>query len=87
MDMNNRILYVPVHSAKDVFTVEVMDYQHMTKDRSLGTSLLDVAPLIAVGTDKVRAPYLSTGKANQTTSLRSGAKSVVKGSVRSLLAL
>lgn len=49
-------------SAKDRFVVECMDYQHNTKDRSLGVTELAVDNLIMAGPDKNAKPYASKGK-------------------------
>lgn len=38
-----------------------MDYQHLTKDRSLGSTELTVAPYLVAGEDKKNLPWKSTG--------------------------
>jgi Ca2+-dependent lipid-binding protein len=77
----DEIIYVEVHSAKDLFTLEVMDYQHQSQPRPLGSTTLQLAPLIAEGSDKVLSPWISTGMRDYNESLRSGSKKTVKGSV------
>lgn len=74
-----RIVYVQVHSKKDVFVVEVMDYQHMTKDRSLGVTELSVADLLQEGPDKKLKPWTSTGKHARKDALKTDGKRTVKG--------
>lgn len=75
----HRIVYVQVHSTSNTYTLDVMDYEEFSKDRSLGTSELTVADLIAEGTDKKNAPWLSTGKKDRKQMLSKDGK--VKGSV------
>ncbi|GBE78423.1 Uncharacterized protein SCP_0113110 [Sparassis crispa] len=41
----DQIIYVPVHSLKEIMTLECMDYQYLTKDRSLGYVELKVSDL------------------------------------------
>ncbi|KAI0318989.1 tricalbin [Amylostereum chailletii] len=41
----DQIIYAPVHDLKERLLLEVMDYQHLTKDRSLGTVDLYVGGL------------------------------------------
>ncbi|GAA6009648.1 hypothetical protein JCM11491_001046 [Sporobolomyces phaffii] len=77
----DEIVYVQVHSTRDVFPVEVMDYQSSSKDRSLGNILFPVAPLIAEGPDKVTKPWISTGKVVKNERLHSDWKKPVKGNI------
>lgn len=49
-----------VHSLKETLLLECMDYQHLTKDRSLGSVDLRVEDLAAEH-DDVEYPYKSTG--------------------------
>ncbi|TGZ80655.1 tricalbin [Ascodesmis nigricans] len=42
----DEVLYVPVHSAKEKLTLEVMDAENMGKDRSLGLTELDLKEFI-----------------------------------------
>ncbi|SPO32702.1 related to TCB3 - protein localized to membranes, bud-enriched [Ustilago trichophora] len=59
----NEILYAPVHSLREKITLEVMDYQNTSKDRSLGNVEVDVAQLAteATGSDP-RIKYTGTGR-------------------------
>lgn len=41
----DQIIYTPVHSLRETLLLEVMDYQHLTKDRSLGTVEIKVNEL------------------------------------------
>lgn len=70
-----------MHSKKDTFVVEVMDYQHMTKDRSLGVTELSVADLFHEGPDKKLKPWTSTGKRSRKESLKTDGKKTVKGQI------
>ncbi|KAF9452575.1 transmembrane protein [Macrolepiota fuliginosa MF-IS2] len=56
----DQILYIPVHSLKDIFLLECMDYQHLTRDRSLGTVELPIGEL-AKESDNPEYPYMSAG--------------------------
>ncbi|KAF8530946.1 tricalbin [Gautieria morchelliformis] len=58
----DQIVYVPVHSPKEVVLLECMDYQHLTKDRSLGSVELHVSHLVEESTEDKNYPYTSTGK-------------------------
>lgn len=77
----DEIIYVEVHNAKDRLTLEVMDYQHLSKARPLGSTILSLDPLICEGPDKVESPWISTGKRNYNEALRTGPKKSPKGSV------
>ncbi|KAM0786716.1 hypothetical protein ACM66B_002158 [Microbotryomycetes sp. NB124-2] len=77
----DEIVYIQVHSKKDTFTVEVMDYQHMSKDRSLGVTELAVADLLQEGPDKTTKPWISTGKHSRKESLRIDGRKTVKGQI------
>lgn len=57
----DQILYIPVHSPKEVLLLECMDYQHLTKDRSLGSVELKLSDLLK-RVDDAKFPYASTGK-------------------------
>ncbi|KAG0147448.1 hypothetical protein CROQUDRAFT_42936 [Cronartium quercuum f. sp. fusiforme G11] len=76
----DEILYVPVHSLKDTFRLEVMDYQHTTKDRSLGITDLLIQDLAAPCKPKGFTTHESTGKRTFSEYLKTdGKKAVVKG--------
>lgn len=70
-----------MHDKRDTFVIEVMDYQHMSKDRSLGVSELSVSDLLQEGTDKKNKPWVSTGKRSRSDPLRIDGKQVVKGRI------
>ncbi|GAA5974459.1 hypothetical protein JCM11641_003227 [Rhodosporidiobolus odoratus] len=77
----DEIIYVQVHSPRDVFVLEVMDYQHLTKDRSLGSTEFSVQGLLQEGPDKQVKPWIGTGKLQKKEMLRSDGKRSVKGSL------
>ncbi|KAH9949508.1 tricalbin [Amylocystis lapponica] len=64
----DQIIYIPVHSLKETMMLECMDYQHLTKDRSLGYVELKVADLARPADPDPDADadsrfiYASTGK-------------------------
>ncbi|GAA5874962.1 hypothetical protein JCM1840_007163 [Sporobolomyces johnsonii] len=78
----DEIVYVQVHSPRDEFVIEVMDYQHLTKDRSLGSTQFSIAGLVAEGPDKKTKPWVGTGKVARTDKLKSDAKRTVKGNIQ-----
>ncbi|KIY50784.1 tricalbin [Fistulina hepatica ATCC 64428] len=55
----DQIIYIPVHSLRETLLLECMDYQHLTKDRSLGSVEVDVSVLAKEGEDK-KYPYEAT---------------------------
>lgn len=65
----DQIVYVPVHSLRETLYLECMDYQHLTKHRSLGFVELSVASL-AQATDDTRYPYAGTGKRDVADPIR-----------------
>lgn len=65
----DEIIYTPVHSLKETLLLEVMDYQNLTKDRSLGTVELKVSELaqeIPKGAGSPRFSFESTGKKDKS---------------------
>jgi Ca2+-dependent lipid-binding protein len=76
----DQIIYIPVHSLKELLLLECMDYQHLTKDRSLGSFELRVSDL-AKEHDDVRFPFTSTGIKTATDPLRLDKKGGFKGQV------
>lgn len=68
-----------IHSPKDTFVFEVMDYQHNGRDRSLGIADFSVAELVSAGPDKKNKPWVGTGKITRTDKLKSDGKKTVKG--------
>ncbi|GAA6043375.1 hypothetical protein JCM8097_005289 [Rhodosporidiobolus ruineniae] len=77
----DEIVYVQVHSPRDNYTIEVMDYQHLTKDRSLGTVEFVVTGLVAEGPDRKTKPWVGTGKVEKREMLRQPRKGV-KGDIQ-----
>ncbi|TFY64762.1 hypothetical protein EVG20_g5845 [Dentipellis fragilis] len=68
----DQIIYVPVHSVKENVLMEIMDYQHLTKDRSLGSVELkvsDVAQEIAHPEDP-KFKFASKGKKEAAEPIR-----------------
>ncbi|OCF41255.1 transmembrane protein [Kwoniella heveanensis CBS 569] len=56
----DQIVYVPVHSTKENIILELMDYQNIGKDRSLGYVEVKVSDFIEPS-DSPHYPYRSTG--------------------------
>ncbi|RXW22896.1 hypothetical protein EST38_g2942 [Candolleomyces aberdarensis] len=65
----DQIIYIPVHSARESLMLECMDYQHLTKDRSLGSTELHVSDLVTETSDP-RYPYESSGASDNIEPLR-----------------
>jgi Ca2+-dependent lipid-binding protein len=76
VDLNpvwDEIIYTPVHSLKETLLLEVMDYQNLTKDRSLGTVELKVSGLARetmTGAGDSRFSFESTGKMDKSEPIR-----------------
>ncbi|KAF8525146.1 tricalbin [Hysterangium stoloniferum] len=66
----DQIIYVPVHSSKEVIILGCMDCQILTKDRSLGSVELRVHDLVQRSTEDKNYPYVSTGRKEHTEPLR-----------------
>lgn len=56
----DQIVYVPVHSTREHFMLELMDYQNIGKDRSLGHVEIKASDYIMSSEDQMY-PYQSTG--------------------------
>ncbi|KAF8898443.1 C2 domain-containing protein [Infundibulicybe gibba] len=76
----DQIVYIPVHSLKETLMLECMDYQHLTRDRSLGSVELLVSDLAKESADH-RYPYESTGVKNGNDSLRLDKGGAFKGNL------
>jgi Ca2+-dependent lipid-binding protein len=56
----DQIVYVPIHNAREHFMLELMDYQNIGKDRSLGLVEIRAADYV-IASDDQRYPFQSTG--------------------------
>ncbi|KAJ6574724.1 C2 domain-containing protein [Mycena capillaripes] len=76
----DEIIYIPVHSLKEVMVLECMDYQNMTRasDRSLGMVELRVSELARECTDRLY-PFESIGKKTGSDPIRLGKGNGYKG--------
>ncbi|KAF9458350.1 C2 domain-containing protein [Collybia nuda] len=74
----DQIVYVPVHSLKENLMLECMDYQNLTRDRSLGSVELHVSEL-AKESGETRYLYESTGIKKATDPFRLDKGNVYKG--------
>ncbi len=75
VDLNpewDQIIYTPVHSLKETLLLEMMDYQNLTKDRSLGIVELKVGELARETKDAgdPRFSFESTGKVEKAEPIR-----------------
>ncbi|CEH17519.1 Ca2-dependent lipid-binding protein CLB1/vesicle protein vp115/Granuphilin A, contains C2 domain [Ceraceosorus bombacis] len=76
----DEILYAPVHSLKEKVTIEVMDYQNSSKDRSLGTTEVNVAELANEGRGTREVPFTGTGKSRRKDKIHLG-RGAYKGEI------
>ncbi|KAI0308025.1 tricalbin [Multifurca ochricompacta] len=78
----DQIIYTPVHSLRETLLLEVMDYQHLTKDRSLGTVELKVSELAQEKMKGSGDPHYaveSTGKKDKSEPIRLDRENEYKG--------
>lgn len=83
----DQIIYTPVHSLKETLLLEVMDYQNLTKDRSLGTVELKVGGLAREtmkGAGDSRFFFESTGKMDKSEPIRLDRGNQYKGQLHYL---
>ncbi|KAF8213474.1 C2 domain-containing protein [Mycena galopus ATCC 62051] len=74
----DQIIYVPVHTLKETVVLECMDYQNLTRDRSLGYVELRVEDLARECTDRMY-PFESTGKKTGADPIRLDKGNAYKG--------
>ena len=89
VDLNpvwDQIIYTPVHSLKETLLLEVMDYQNLTKDRSLGTVELKVSELARemTGAGDSRFSFESVGKMDKSEPIRLDRGNQYKGQLHYL---
>ncbi|WVQ70782.1 hypothetical protein IAR50_000304 [Cryptococcus sp. DSM 104548] len=65
----DQIVYVPVHSTRENFFLELMDYQNIGKDRSLGYVELAAGDYIQKAGDQAY-PYVSTGPQDRRDAIK-----------------
>jgi len=75
--MKGSLILPVVHSLKETLFLECMDYQHLTRDRSLGYAELRLGDLAAEA-DSEDYPFKSTGKKVEASNLRFD-KGIFKG--------
>ncbi|KAK0208431.1 C2 domain-containing protein [Desarmillaria ectypa] len=76
----DQIIYITVHSLKETMLLECMDYQHLTRDRSLGSVELRVSELVKESEDKMY-PFQSTGVKTVTDPLHLDGVNAFKGNL------
>ena len=77
----DEIVYAPVHSLNETLIIEVVDYQHNSRDRALGQTKLDIKSLASEGTDKKEQPFVSTGPLERTDNLILDGGKSMKGNI------
>ncbi|KAL1596613.1 Tricalbin-2 [Paraconiothyrium brasiliense] len=73
----DEVIYVPIHTQREKLTVEVMDEEHLGKDRSLGHIELTAGDFVHQGDDGQWLVYEQ--KENQQGHLHLGARTQAKG--------
>ncbi|KLT44354.1 tricalbin [Cutaneotrichosporon oleaginosum] len=77
----DQIVYVPVHSLKERVTIELMDYQNIGKDRSLGSVTLNVSETAIENPSNTAYPYQSTGRRSLSERIFLGKNNQYKGTL------
>jgi Ca2+-dependent lipid-binding protein len=77
----DQMVYVPVHSLKEKVTIEIMDYQNIGKDRSLGSVTLNVADTAVENPSNIAYPYQSTGRVSLSERIFLGKNNQYKGTL------
>ncbi|KAJ4326786.1 Tricalbin-2 [Fusarium piperis] len=75
----DEVLYVPIHSARDRLTLEVMDTEKVGKDRSLG--MIEVFAADYVAQDETGEYLVSDKKQHREDGLRLHNKGIAKGTL------
>jgi hypothetical protein len=75
----DQIIYIPVHSLKESLVLECMDYQHLTKDRSLGYVELRLDELAKHNPEDAKYPYAPLGKKEAVDPIRLDKGNAYKG--------
>ncbi|KAG6371667.1 C2 domain-containing protein [Boletus reticuloceps] len=75
----DQIIYIPVHSLRESLFMEVMDYQNMTKDRSLGSVELQVNDLVRESSTDPQFRHESTGRKEVTQPIQLDGENTLKG--------
>ncbi|BEI84326.1 hypothetical protein CcaverHIS002_0409300 [Cutaneotrichosporon cavernicola] len=77
----DQIVYVPVHSLKEKVKIELMDYQNIGKDRSLGSVSFNVSDMAVENPNNVAYPFESTGRASLSERIFLGKNNQFKGTL------
>ncbi|GAA5844845.1 hypothetical protein JCM11251_007345 [Rhodosporidiobolus azoricus] len=77
----DEIHYVAVHSPRDVYTIDVLDYERSAKHRPLGSTEINARTLVAEGPDKKTKPWIGTGVVEKKELLKSHNGKSVKGTI------
>lgn len=78
----DQIVYIPVHSLRETLLLECMDYQHLTKDRSLGSVELNVTNLATeADSEDPKFKYTSLGRKEHTEPIHLDKGNVYKGNL------
>jgi Ca2+-dependent lipid-binding protein len=77
----DQIVYVPVHRLGERLLLEVMDYQNITSDRSLGTVELKVSDFVRPNTTNPSMPFMSSGGHDVNQPIRQARGQGTKGTL------
>ncbi|KAF9229629.1 tricalbin [Gyrodon lividus] len=75
----DQIIYIPVHSLRESMFMEVMDYQNLTKDRSLGSVELHVSDLARESSANPQFRFESTTKKEAADPIKLDGSHTYKG--------
>ena len=76
----DQIVYVTVHSTREHLMLEIMDYQNIGKDRSLGHVEIAVGDYVKAIDDN-EYPYASTGRQSRSDKIKLDRTNAYKGSL------
>jgi Ca2+-dependent lipid-binding protein len=74
----DQIVYVPIHNPREHIMLELMDYQNIGKDRSLGHVEINAGDFLR-STDDVKYPYASTGPQARSDRVKQDKVNAYKG--------
>ncbi|KAK4689249.1 hypothetical protein P7C73_g857, partial [Tremellales sp. Uapishka_1] len=74
----DQIVYVPIHNPREQLILELMDFQNIGKDRTLGTVEISIAEYTTASADP-KYPYQSKGSQSRSDPIRLGKANQYKG--------
>ena len=74
----DQVVYVPIHNLREDIILEVMDFQNIGKDRSLGHVDVKISDYVRPGGD-AKYPYISRGPQMRSEQIQLGKANTFKG--------